>query len=273
MSTFPLQEQNKTQNFECSISKIGGEWCFIPPNTIIEEIQKEVSRYSNPKQSQIKSIFNSFYPKHIQPLTLNIQLHIAYEILRRHLSFKMIGIMIILKNGNKIDERHIEDIGLILDNHLHDHTSIECISTKLLYELIVARPNIFLSKLESWKNKSNCPCRMRACCSTFTKYCKEKQGDQIWEVCSSCIKVNERFVQLGVGCSLKELCNVDENKVIEFIKKYVQFFSRDGLKYAVEKIKDLSIKRDLLNLSRSKQNGIGEYVNGSNKVSEDIVSN
>ncbi|KAL7715907.1 Uncharacterized protein QTN25_006603 [Entamoeba marina] len=257
--------------FECTLAMVGGEWCFIQPNTLIKQIQKDISRYSNPKQTQIKSCFSSFYPKKVESFPINVQLFVAYEILRNHANLKLVGILLILKNIEHLTQLHLEDIGLILDKSTHDHSTADCIATKLLYELIVSKPSLFLESLKSWKD-SKSPWRMRACCSTFTKYCKDGKGNQIWDICDTCVRFNERVVQLGVGCSMKDLGNVDEDKVVDFIRKHVQYFSRDGLKYSVEKLKDATVKRELLGIARNTRTA-NEFVGASNRVSSEDVSN
>ncbi|ELP86128.1 hypothetical protein EIN_327850 [Entamoeba invadens IP1] len=254
-----------SQTYECTFSQVGGEWCFIPYNTIIEQIKKEVSKYSTPKQAQLKTSFQGFYPKHLSSQPLEFQLHIAYQILRNNANFKIIAILIILKNIDRINERHLEDIGTILDKFQLDHALVECIATKLLYELIVKKPAVFLAPLMNWRNKNTQFGRMRACCATFTRLKKENKGDQIWDVCDVCVRNPERFVQLGVGCSMKDLCSVDEERVIDFVRKHIQFLSRDGFKYSIEKIKDASVKKELLGLSRNKV----DFVGASAKQSEE----
>lgn len=44
------------------------------------------------------------------------------------------------------------------------------------------------------------------------------------------------FVQLGTGWVLRELSLSDKNRVVEFIKENYDFFSREGLRYALEKM-------------------------------------
>jgi hypothetical protein len=44
------------------------------------------------------------------------------------------------------------------------------------------------------------------------------------------------FVQLGTGWVLRELSRADLEGVIEFIKEHYEKFSREGLRYAIEKM-------------------------------------
>lgn len=47
---------------------------------------------------------------------------------------------------------------------------------------------------------------------------------------------SERFVQLGVGWVLRELSLADLKLVTKFIEKNKRHFSREGLRYATEKM-------------------------------------
>ena len=61
-----------------------------------------------------------------------------------------------------------------------------------------------------------------------------------------CIKNPERFVQLGCGWVLREV-SVDNLKVtVEFIEKNYEYFSREGLRYACEKMPD-SVRAYVMN--------------------------
>jgi len=60
--------------------------------------------------------------------------------------------------------------------------------------------------------------------------------DPIIRICSTCVKSSERFVQLGNGWVLRELSRADLNLVVNFIKENYKKFSREGLRYAIEKM-------------------------------------
>jgi len=60
--------------------------------------------------------------------------------------------------------------------------------------------------------------------------------DQIIKISSTCVKSTERFVQLGNGWVLRELSLADLDLVVKFIKENYENFSREGLRYAIEKM-------------------------------------
>ena len=64
----------------------------------------------------------------------------------------------------------------------------------------------------------------------------------ILEICETCIKNKERFVQLGVGWTLRELGTYDLKIVKTFIENHYNEFIREGLRYAIEKMDPKVIK-------------------------------
>jgi len=50
------------------------------------------------------------------------------------------------------------------------------------------------------------------------------------------VRDSQRFVQLGVGWVLRELSLADHDLVVNFIKSNYAYFSREGLRYAIEKM-------------------------------------
>jgi len=66
---------------------------------------------------------------------------------------------------------------------------------------------------------------------------------------TECIKNNERFVQLGAGWVLREMSLSDLDRVVAFIKDNYDKFSREGLRYAVEKMPQL-LKKELMDYNK-----------------------
>jgi 3-methyladenine DNA glycosylase AlkD len=50
------------------------------------------------------------------------------------------------------------------------------------------------------------------------------------------VKNPERFVQLGTGWALRELWLAEPRKVRAFLRDHYPHFSREGLRYAIEKM-------------------------------------
>jgi len=76
-----------------------------------------------------------------------------------------------------------------------------------------------------------------ACILSNTKRNKiYRYNDEIIKICSTCVKNPERFVQLGVGWVLRELSLANLELVNEFLTDNFEYFSREGLRYAIEKM-------------------------------------
>ena len=267
---------NPNSLYPCCITRIGGTWHFIQVDDIITELKKEVDRYQSPKQQQIRAIFAQMYPKRIKLLPIHQQIHTSYEILRFYPQMKWIAIEIILANHKTLNPFHLEDVGKIIDTNIADQNSIEFLSKSLFVDLLSKCGEPFVNALENWKLLKDKPYRIRACISTFAKLTKEKvnatvnelANKKIWGICETCIRYDEKIVKVGVGCALKELCLTNENKVVEFVRKNRQYFSKESLRHAVEKIKDLQIKKEFTSSGVIKKQ-MAEVINASNKGSDD----
>ena len=65
----------------------------------------------------------------------------------------------------------------------------------------------------------------------------------LFEICGEVIKCQERFAQLGCGWLLREISLVDKEKVKIFIEENLEKFSKEGLRYAVEKMNEKEAKK------------------------------
>lgn len=112
--------------------------------------------------------------------------------------------------------------------------------------------------IQKWKD-ADCLWRQRAACVSFVKIARKgKHNDIIYDICSTVVKNKERFAQLGNGYYishfllislfrwvLRELSLADKEGVVQFIKDNYTYFSREGLRYAIEKM-DSSLKKELM---------------------------
>ena len=57
------------------------------------------------------------------------------------------------------------------------------------------------------------------------------------EICLKTIQNQERFVQLGTGWLLRNVGEANKKQLFDFIEGNIQHFTREGLSYAVEKLK------------------------------------
>ncbi len=122
----------------------------------------------------------------------------------------------------------------------------------------VLKPWSILSKentleISDWsKNKQNIWIR-RASCVTFITRVKHKDEknfvgftDLMFEICQNNIVHSERFNQLATGWLLRELSQIDKIRFLNFFYMNFKHFTREGIRYAIEKLPEKERKK-LLN--------------------------
>ncbi|KAG2389640.1 hypothetical protein C9374_014200 [Naegleria lovaniensis] len=198
------------------------------------------------------------------------QLKVAYELMKsKYFEEKNVGIKILAGNVSKIIPKRkkkktgqdsIEDAlnglkvitdldeQLFQDEHIYDWGTCDTLSSQVICELI-KRDSSLGSIVQQWKDSSNI-WQQRSACVSFVKIAKHGEfNDIIFDICSTTVQNKERFVQLGTGWVLRELSLADLDAVTMFIKRNYSNFSREGLRYAIEKM-DSKLKSKLLAYSK-----------------------
>lgn len=169
---------------------------------------------------------------------------------------KLLGVYLLGVPSNlKIIQREpqvIELLGTFIDNHVQDWATCDGLSSQVVRKLITSNPNVYTTKVQAWCRSSN-DWKQRASCVSFI--CLARHGeynDVIIDIVTNVIQNRFRFVQLGAGWVLRELSLADEAEVVSFIKSHYNEFTREGLRYAIEKMnKPLQIQ--LLNYGKDKE--------------------
>lgn len=92
-------------------------------------------------------------------------------------------------------------------------------------------------KLEEWSKKTTLLWRQRSSCVSFVKIARYgKHNERLYRIAANAVTSPERFAQLGCGWMLRELSLADQKGVVTFIKENHDCFSREGLRYAIEKM-------------------------------------
>lgn len=124
-----------------------------------------------------------------------------------------------------------------IDNHVYDWATCDTLSSRVICELLKLQPLHVVPIVREWKNASDHHWRQRAACVSFVKVARLGQhNDTIIDICETCIRNQERFVQLGCGWVLRELSLSDTDRVVRFITSHYDSFTREGLRYAIEKM-------------------------------------
>lgn len=136
---------------------------------------------------------------------------------------------------------------------IKDWGTADSLSTRVLRRL-VQRDVTAANVLISWRNAKN-QWRVRAGLVSFVVLAKH--GDKNYPNFISSLlppieaglKWEERFVQLAAGWLLRELYLADSKRIVAFIELHIHRFSAEGLRYAVEKMKD-PLRGRLIDLRR-----------------------
>ena len=199
-----------------------------------------------------KGIFKEIWKSDIKSLTLSQQLSLSMECYSSEfMEYKSIGCDILVKIHKQLTDDFLNNEAInILKNHCNEWATCDALSSKVIRHIIDKdKTNKYALIIKTWKD-SDCIWIQRSSCVSFV--CLARHGmynDIIIEICSKCIKNNERFVQLGVGWVLRELSLANLQLVINFIENNYKYFSREGLRYAVEKM-DNQIKQRLLKYNK-----------------------
>ncbi|MDD2716900.1 MAG: DNA alkylation repair protein [Candidatus Wallbacteria bacterium] len=201
-----------------------------------EQYFKKVIRFHGLKTPEIRNLFSEYYSKSIKTMPFDEQIELAYRLFEsKYAEEKSFGIGILKKNLKKLDHSHIKDFEPIIDKHIYDWGTSDSLSGKIISRMIEAHPE-YGKLLIPWKD-AKCLWRQRSACVSFVNVARfGKHNDTIIKIGSACVKNPERFVQLGLGWMLRELSLADLDLTIKFIKANYRHFSREGLRYAIEKM-------------------------------------
>lgn len=233
------------------IKEIQTNWFNISnPNNklILEKYFKWVVKFIWVKWPWIKSVFN-IHKKNIFSLNNSEQNDIWFELIKsQYFEMKQIWIMIFEKKYKKLDENFLSIMENLISDHIYDWWSCDCLSSKVFGNMI-RNNNKFSIILSKWSNHND-TWRKRASCISFVKNARFGQyNNLIINICNNCINSNERFVQLGMWWVLRELSLADKMLVMNYIKQNYIKFSREWLRYAIEKL-DKDEQKGLLNYKK-----------------------
>ncbi|ETO30882.1 hypothetical protein RFI_06237 [Reticulomyxa filosa] len=223
------------------------------------------------KAPKIKSLFSEYWKEEWKDLDYPTQYELAICCLRDpYMESQHIGMLLLEKtNGHSDDWKLIStDLKAVLTENCATWATCDGIS-KVLRLLIKRHGKECASTIKAWKSEDRHIWVQRASCVSFVCIAKhgdfeyryimffffiwlkmaKRYNDVIMEIASECINNNERFVQLGVGWVLRELSLVDRNRVVAFIKENYAKFSREGLRYAIEKMPG-NIRKELMDYEK-----------------------
>ncbi|MBI5415051.1 DNA alkylation repair protein [Candidatus Peregrinibacteria bacterium] len=232
------------QDFLSQIQKEFSRNASLEKKKNYEKYFKGVIKFYGLRNPEVKEIFQKFWGE-IKNLSIHEQKNLTFELISsEYAEEKQFAILILNKIANKIDTNVIHELAKIIDHHVYDWATCDGISGRVIRHLILRDPNV-AKEVVSWKDAESL-WRQRSAAISFVNIARfGKYNQEILEICSEILKNPERFVQLAAGWVLRELSLADLDLVVDFIKKNYHYFSREGLRYAVEKM-DGKLKKKLL---------------------------
>ncbi len=236
INSFLLEIQKALKNVATTEQQKKSEWYL-----------KKAAQFHGVRSPDIDACFKEYFKSTLKDQMFSIQFKIALSLLTSEFhEEKKFGILLLHKNIKLLNESHITSFSKLFPNDIKDWATCDSFSSKVLTNMIKQNPAI-AQKIYEWRN-SNHLWQQRASCIAFVVIARHGEyNDMIISICRTVIKNPERFAQLGAGWVLRELSLADLDLVLLFIKKNYEFFSREGLRYAIEKMKPEMRKAILAN--------------------------
>jgi len=212
---------------------------------------KGVLKFHGIKAPELKQIFSDLYKKHIAREDVSYQIKLAYKLIEsKYGEEKKFGVLLLRKNLKHLNAEHISEIADVIENHVYDWATCDGLAGSLMGRMLRRDPTLCKCTY-AWKNSGNVWLQRSSCLVYLPTARYGIHNEQIINTCKVCVKSTERFVQLGVGWVLRELSLADLDLVVNFIKANYDCFSREGLRYAIEKMKP-QLRQKLLKYDNSK---------------------
>jgi len=148
---------------------------------------------------------------------------------------RQIAVGVLAKDAKKLPDSFLTAVEPIFDRVAKDWATCDLIAGKLLRVFVLRSPKT-RRRVVGWSRSKNL-WRQRASAVAFVNEARKGQhDDEIMEICERIVKNPERFVQLGCGWVLRELYLAAPDRVSGFLRSHEPELSREGLRYAIEKM-------------------------------------
>jgi 3-methyladenine DNA glycosylase AlkD len=223
-----------------------------------EQYLKGVIPYRGVKMGGVRDAVNRFIST--LPPDPSLIRSIAFDLLEGQFAEdKLAGILILREHliplrvlDTERDLQRIED--LFTGEHIFDWSTCDWLCVKVLSPLIDQGGSDVAVTVSRWKNSPLLWLR-RASNVSFVPLAKRGEKnfpgfvELMLQICDTTLRSSERFSQTGTGWLLRELSLAAHEEVIDFIRARITQFSREGLRYAIEKMGP-DTQRALLDLHR-----------------------
>jgi 3-methyladenine DNA glycosylase AlkD len=160
----------------------------------------------------------------------------AFTLLRaRHAEEKQVAVLLLHRYRRELPADFVRRLEPVFDAGVREWGTCDGISSRVLRHLVLRSP-AECRRVVSW-SRSRHPWRQRASAVAFVNEARHgKHTPEILRVCERLVDNPHRFVQLGMGWVLRELWLAEPDAVLAFLRTHYPKISRDGLRYAIEKM-------------------------------------
>lgn len=221
----------------------------IQDKIILEKYFKNVIKFIWVKGPWIKLIFKN-NKQNIFSLNNDEQNELWFMFLKsNYFEMKQIWICIFESKYKKLDENFLIRIKSIIIDYIYDWWNCDTLSSRVMWNMI--RNNWkYAQIIQNWSHQKHTWIQ-RSSCISFVKNAKLwTYNKEIIQICNNVLTNPERFAQLWVWWLLRELSVIDKKLVIKYIIENYQLFSREWLRYAIEKM-NIEEKRFLMDLKNN----------------------
>lgn len=205
----------------------------------------------------IKNVYKTFKSDNsfqLKELSFNEKFDLGDTLLRdTFFEQKIIGINIFSEIAKKFEKEHIFRIKKAFEDGCINNWGIcDSICGKVLKPWTILNKENSIEISQWSKDHQNIWIRRASCVSFITRVkLKDEKNfigftDLMFETCQNNIIYSERFNQLATGWLLRELSLIDKNKFLRFFYQNFKYFTREGIRYSIEKLPEKERKK-LLN--------------------------
>ncbi len=214
-----------------------------------EAYLKGVIPFRGVKMAGIRGVLHAWFAEERlgEALAVEQQKGLALALLaERYAEDKLAGILFwqeILLPAGAIDWR--ADLPrfarLFADGHIADWSTCDWFCVRVLGPLAQQQGADCARAIAAWREADSLWQR-RAAAVAFVNLARHGAAtfpgftDMLLASCAALVRSPERFAQTGAGWTLRELSRADQERVVAFVEAHIQYFSREGLRYALEKM-------------------------------------
>jgi 3-methyladenine DNA glycosylase AlkD len=170
---------------------------------------------------------------------------VAFTFLRsEYLEEKQIAVAILEKFSKTLPDDFLVKCKPVFENAVYDWATCDGLSGRVLRHLL-KRSDVFKTQIMGWCHSKHLWLQRASAVAFVNEARHGKFNREILAVCGNIVRNPERFVQLGMGWVIRELFLADRNLALSFLSANYKQISREGLRYAIEKMPKALQKRVL----------------------------